>query len=81
MKKFEHEQNFSNKSFKTQKISTINIMKVKTSRWTLLAAIIFTLNTAYWYWKHPEDIIGIIIYLIAEIIFYIVTIGNWKSGN
>jgi hypothetical protein len=56
-------------------------MKIKTSRWTLLAAIIFTINSVYWYWKHPTDTIGIIIYSIAAIIFYIATIGNWKSGN
>ncbi|MHA2040031.1 MAG: hypothetical protein ACW98X_26765 [Promethearchaeota archaeon] len=56
-------------------------MKIKTSRWTLLAAIIFTINTIYWYWKHPLDTVGIIIYLIAAVVFYIATIGNWKSGN
>lgn len=56
-------------------------MKIKTSRWTLLAAILFTINTIYWYLNHPEDAVGIIIYLIASIIFYIATIGNWKSGN
>jgi hypothetical protein len=56
-------------------------MKIKTSRWTLLAAIIFTINTFYWYWKYPDDIVGIIIYSIAAIIFYVATIGNWKSGN
>ena len=56
-------------------------MKVKTSRWTLLAAIIFTINTFYWYWKHPDDFVGIILYSIAAIIFYIATIGNWKNGN
>jgi len=59
----------------------VAIMKIKTSRWTLLAAIIFTINTAYWYWKHPEDIVGIILYAVAAIIFYIATVGNWKSGN
>jgi len=57
------------------------IMKIKTSRWTLLAAIIFTINTIYWYWKYPDDTIGIVIYAIAAIIFYIATVGNWKSGN
>jgi uncharacterized membrane protein YhhN len=56
-------------------------MKIKTSRWTLLAAIIFTINSFYWYWKHLGDTIGIILYSIAAIIFYIATIGNWKSGN
>ena len=56
-------------------------MKIKTSIWTLLAAIIFTFNTFYWYWRHPNDLVGIIIYSIAAIIFYIATIGNWKSGN
>ncbi len=56
-------------------------MKIKTSYWTFLAAIIFTINTAYWYWKYPDDTVGIIIYLVAAIIFYIATIGNWKSGN
>jgi hypothetical protein len=59
----------------------MHYMDIKTSRWTLLAAIIFTINIFYWYWKHPDDIIGIIIFLIAAIIFYIATIGNWKSGN
>jgi len=57
------------------------IMKIKTSRWTLLAAILFTINTIYLYWKTPEDTVGIIIFSIATIIFYISTIGNWKSGN
>lgn len=56
-------------------------MNIKTSRWTLLAAIIFTINTFYWYWKHPEDTVGFIIYSIAAVIFYIATIGNWKSEN
>lgn len=54
-------------------------MKIKISRWTLLAAIIFTINTAYWYCKHPDDTVGIIIYSVAAIIFYIVKIGNCKS--
>ena len=56
-------------------------IKIKTSRWTLLAAIIFTINTIYWHWKYPEDTVGIIIYAIAAVIFYIATVGNWKSGN
>jgi len=56
-------------------------MTIKTSRWTFLAAIIFTINTIYWYWKHPDDLVGIALYAIAAIIFYIATIGNWKSGN
>jgi len=56
-------------------------MEIKTSRWTFLAAIIFTINAFYLYWKHLEDNVGIIIYSIAAIIFYIATIGNWKSGN
>jgi hypothetical protein len=56
-------------------------MKIKTSRWTLLAAIIFTFNTLYWYWKHLEDAVGIIIFAAAAVVFYIATVGNWKSGN
>jgi len=56
-------------------------MKIKTSRWTLLAAILFTINTIYWYWKHSSDIVGIILFGLAAIIFYIATIGNFKSGN
>ena len=56
-------------------------MKIKTSQWTLLAAIIFTINTIYWYWKYPEDAVGIIIYAVAAVVFYIATVGNWKSGN
>ena len=56
-------------------------MKIKTSRWTCLAAIIFTINTVYWYWKHADDTVGTIIYAVAAIIFYIATIGNWKTGN
>ena len=56
-------------------------MQLKTSRWTLLAAVLFTINTIYWYWKHPDDIIGIVIYAVAAIVFYLATIGNWKSGN
>ena len=58
----------------------VNI-KIKTSRLTLLAAIIFTINTAFWYWKYPDDTIGIVIYSIAAIILYIASIGNWISGN
>jgi len=56
-------------------------MKIKTSRWTLLAAILFTINTVYWYLKYPNDYIGIILFGLAAIIFYISTFGNWKSGN
>jgi hypothetical protein len=56
-------------------------MKIKTSRWTFLAAIIFTINTLYWYLNHPEDTIGIILFSISTIIFYIATVGNWNSGN
>ena len=56
-------------------------MKIKTSRWTLLTALIFTITTIYYYWKHPDDIVGIIIFAVAAIIFYIATVGNWKSGN
>ena len=56
-------------------------MKTKTSRWALFSAIIFTINTFYWYWKHHDDTVGIILYSITAIIFYIVTVGNWKSGN
>jgi hypothetical protein len=56
-------------------------MKIKTSTWTLLTAIIFSITTLYYYWKHSDDIIGIIIFSIATIIFYIATVGNWKSGN
>ena len=56
-------------------------MKIKTSRWTLLAAILFTINSVYWYWNHPDDIVGIILFSISAIIFYIATVGNWKSGN
>jgi len=56
-------------------------MKIKTSSWTFLAAILFTFNTIYWYWKHPDDIIGLILFGVAAIIFYISTIGNFKSGN
>ena len=56
-------------------------MKIKTSRWTLLAAILFTINSIYWYWNYPDDIVGLIIYAIAAIIFYISTVGNLISGN
>jgi hypothetical protein len=56
-------------------------MKIKTSRWTLLSAILFTINTIYYYLRSPEDTVGIIIFSITAIIFYIATIGNWKSGN
>jgi len=56
-------------------------VKIKTSIWTLLAAVIFTINALYWYWKHPSDTVGVIIFATAAIIFYIATIGNWKSGN
>jgi predicted membrane channel-forming protein YqfA (hemolysin III family) len=54
-------------------------MYIKPSRITLLAAILFTINSIYWYWKHPSDVIGIIIYSIAAILFYIVSIGYWKN--
>jgi hypothetical protein len=56
-------------------------MKIKTSIWTLIAAILFTINTIYFYLKYPEDTVGVIIFSIATICFYIATIGNWKSGN
>jgi len=56
-------------------------LKIRTSYWTLLAAILFTVNTIYWYWKHPNDTIGLIIFSLVSILFYIGTIGNWKSGN
>jgi hypothetical protein len=56
-------------------------MNIKTSRWTLLSAILFTITTVYYYLKNPEDTVGIIIFSITTIIFYIATIGNWKSGN
>ena len=56
-------------------------MKIKTSMWTLIAAILFTINTIYLYWNFPKDTVGIIIFSTATIIFYIATIGNWISGN
>jgi len=56
-------------------------MKIKTSRWTLFSAILFTITTVYYYWENPDDTIGIIIFLIATLFFYIATIGNWKNGN
>jgi hypothetical protein len=56
-------------------------MKVKTSRWTLLSAVLFTTATIYYYSKNPDDIIGIIIFSLATLFFYIATYGNWKSGN
>lgn len=56
-------------------------MKIKTSIWTLIAAILFTINTLYFYWRTPDDTVGIIIFSTATILFYIATIGNWKSGN
>jgi len=54
-------------------------MKIKTWIWTLLAAILFTISTLYLYWRTPEDTIGIIIFSIATIFFYIATIGNCMS--
>ena len=56
-------------------------MKIKTSIWTLITALIFTITTIYYYWKHSDDIVGIIIFAVATIIFYIATVGNYKSGN
>jgi len=56
-------------------------MKIKTSLVTLCTALLFTVTTGYWYWKHPKDIIGIAIFLIAALIYYIITIGTWKSDN
>ena len=56
-------------------------MRIKTSYWTLLAALLFTINTIYWYWKYSNDVIGIIIFGFAAVVFYIATVGNWKSGN
>ena len=56
-------------------------VKIKTSAWTIITAIIFTINTIYYYWKHPDDTVGLIIFATAAVIFYIATIGNWKSGN
>ena len=63
------------------KLLTKTDMKIKTSMWTLFAAILFTINTLYLAWRTPDDTVGIIIFSIATIIFYISTIGNWKSGN
>jgi len=56
-------------------------MNIKTSRWTLLSAIFFTITTVYYYWKNPDDTVGIILFSLATIFFYIATIGNLKSGN
>lgn len=56
-------------------------MKMKASPWILLSAIIFTITTIYWFMQHSEDKIGIIIFAIVSILFYIGTIGNWKAGN
>jgi hypothetical protein len=53
----------------------------KTSRWTLLAAVIFTINWVYWLWRHSDDIVGLLIYGVAAVLFYIASVGNWKSGN
>jgi len=56
-------------------------MKMKASPWLFSAAIIFTINTIYWYIRHQDDTIGIIIYAVVSVLFYIGAIGNWKSGN
>jgi len=56
-------------------------MKMKASPWLFISGIIFTITTIYWFMQHPEDTIGIIIYAIASILFYIGAVGNWKSGN
>ncbi len=56
-------------------------LKMKIWMWTLLSAILFTINTVYYYWRSPEDTVGIIIFSLAAILFYVATIGNWKSGN
>jgi hypothetical protein len=56
-------------------------MKIKTWMWTLIAAILFTINTLYLAWRTPEDTVGIIIFSFATIFFYISTIGNWKNRN
>jgi hypothetical protein len=56
-------------------------LKMKIWMWTLLSAILFTINTLYYYWRNPEDTVGIIIFSLAAILFYIATFGNWKSGN
>lgn len=56
-------------------------MNIRTSIWTLVAAILFTINAGYWFWKYPNDTIGIIIFSLAAIIYYIASIGNWKNGN
>ena len=56
-------------------------MNIKTSRWTLLAAILFTINAVYWAWRYSDDVVGLFIYSLAAGLFYIATVGNWKSGN
>jgi hypothetical protein len=56
-------------------------LKIKIWMWTLLSAVLFTVNTIYYYLKHSEDTVGIFIFSIAAILFYVATIGNWKSGN
>jgi hypothetical protein len=53
---------------------------LKTSTWTLFAALISTYTVVYWIWKHPQDLVGIAIFSIAAIIFYISTIGHYRSG-
>ena len=56
-------------------------MTIKTWMWTLIAAILFTINTVYLYLRTPEDTVGLLIFSTATILFYIITIGNWKSGH
>ena len=61
-------------------IGVIN-MNIKTSRWTLLAAILFTINAVYWVWRYSDDVVGLFVYSLAAGLFFIATVGNWKSGN
>jgi len=57
------------------------IMTIPTWFWTLLAAVLFSINALYWYWQHPDDLVGLVLYAAVACIFYIATIGHWTSSR
>ncbi|KXA92872.1 hypothetical protein AKJ37_06375 [candidate division MSBL1 archaeon SCGC-AAA259I09] len=47
----------------------------------LFNALIFTFVTIYWFFKHLEDTFGIIIFIIAGFLFYLLAVVNWRKDK
>jgi len=56
-------------------------MKFKASTWNLSAAMLFSILAVYYFIRHSEDLIGITLFSLAAIIYYIAAYGNWKNNN